>query len=134
MPKQIKDLPVEILNNPQQLQLQKRENKPRHNTKFYLYPENERDDALIRLIDYINPTKWYIFCRMKKEVDRLSSYMTSQAFKVASLHGDMEQKQREHTIRAFKNGLADIFIATDVAARGLDVNDVSHVFNYHTSI
>jgi ATP-dependent RNA helicase DeaD len=57
--------------------------------------------------------------------------MTSQGFKVASLHGDMEQKQREHTIRAFKQGLVDIFIATDVAARGLDVNDVSHVFNYH---
>jgi ATP-dependent RNA helicase DeaD len=68
---------------------------------------------------------------MKKEVDRLSSYMTSQGFKVASLHGDMEQKQREHTIRAFKQGLVEIFIATDVAARGLDVNDVSHVFNYH---
>jgi ATP-dependent RNA helicase DeaD len=68
---------------------------------------------------------------MKKEVDRLSSYMTSQGFKVAALHGDMEQKQREHTIRSFKQGLVEIFIATDVAARGLDVNDVSHVFNYH---
>jgi ATP-dependent RNA helicase DeaD len=68
---------------------------------------------------------------MKKEVDRLSSYMTSQGFKVASLHGDMEQKQRENTIRSFKQGLVEIFIATDVAARGLDVNDVSHVFNYH---
>jgi len=68
---------------------------------------------------------------MKKEVDRLSSYMTSQGFKVAALHGDMEQKQREHTIRSFKQGLIDIFIATDVAARGLDVNDVTHVFNFH---
>ncbi len=57
--------------------------------------------------------------------------MTAQGFKVSGLHGDMEQKQREVTIRAFKQGGIDIFIATDVAARGLDVNDVTHVFNYH---
>ena len=68
---------------------------------------------------------------MKKEVDRLVAHMTAQGFKVSGLHGDMEQKQREVTIRAFKSGGIDIFIATDVAARGLDVNDVTHVFNYH---
>ena len=132
MPKQIKALAQEILNNPKSVTITQKE---RTNTditqKFYVVNDYERDDALLRLIDYKNPTKCIIFCRMKKEVDRLSSYMTSQGFKVASLHGDMEQKQREHTIRAFKQGLVDIFIATDVAARGLDVNDVSHVFNYH---
>jgi ATP-dependent RNA helicase DeaD len=68
---------------------------------------------------------------MKKEVDRLVAHLTAQGFKVSGLHGDMEQKQREVTIRAFKQGGIDIFIATDVAARGLDVNDVTHVFNYH---
>ncbi|NOZ90186.1 MAG: DEAD/DEAH box helicase [Epsilonproteobacteria bacterium] len=132
MPKQIKALAEQILNNPKSVTITKSE---RTNTditqKFYVVSEYERDDALLRLIDYKNPSKCIIFCRMKKEVDRLSSYMTSQGFKVASLHGDMEQKQREHTIRAFKQGLVEIFIATDVAARGLDVNDVSHVFNYH---
>jgi len=132
MPKQIKDLALEILRTPETITITKRERTNQDITqKFYVVSENERDDALLRLIDYINPSKCIIFCRMKREVDRLSSYMTSQGFKVASLHGDMEQKQREQTIRAFKNGLADIFIATDVAARGLDVNDVSHVFNYH---
>jgi ATP-dependent RNA helicase DeaD len=132
MPKQIKDLALEILNSPATITITKKERTNQDITqKFYVVSENERDDALLRLIDYINPSKCIIFCRMKREVDRLSSYMTSQGFKVASLHGDMEQKQREQTIRAFKNGLADIFIATDVAARGLDVNDVSHVFNYH---
>jgi ATP-dependent RNA helicase DeaD len=68
---------------------------------------------------------------MKKEVDRLVAHLTAQGFKVSGLHGDMEQKQREVTIRAFKQGGIDIFVATDVAARGLDVNDVTHVFNYH---
>ena len=132
MPKPIKLLAQEILNNPKLVTITKSE---RTNTdiaqKFYVVADYERDDALLRLIDYKNPSKCIIFCRMKKEVDRLSSYMTSQGFKVASLHGDMEQKQRENTIRSFKQGLVEIFIATDVAARGLDVNDVSHVFNYH---
>jgi len=132
MPKQIKLLAEEILNSPKSVTVTKSERTNQDITqKFYVVSDYERDDALLRLIDYKNPSKCIIFCRMKKEVDRLSSYMTSQGFKVASLHGDMEQKQREHTIRAFKQGLVDIFIATDVASRGLDVNDVSHVFNYH---
>ena len=132
MPKQIKVLAEQILNSPKSVTITKSERTNTNITqKFYVVADYERDDALLRLIDYKNPNKCIIFCRMKKEVDRLSSYMTAQGFKVAALHGDMEQKQREHTIRSFKQGLVEIFIATDVAARGLDVNDVSHVFNYH---
>jgi len=132
MPKQIKVLAEKILKSPKSVTITKSERTNTDITQlFYVVADYERDDALLRLIDYKNPSKCIIFCRMKKEVDRLSSYMTAQGFKVASLHGDMEQKQREHTIRSFKQGLVEIFIATDVAARGLDVNDVSHVFNYH---
>ncbi len=83
------------------------------------------------MYDYKNPTKSIIFCRTKKEVDRLSTFMVSQGFMAKGLHGDMEQRQREEAIRAFKTSKLEILIATDVAARGLDVNDVSHVFNYH---
>jgi len=132
MPRQIKVLAEKILKSPKSVTITKSERTNSDITQlFYVVADYERDDALLRLIDFKNPNKCIIFCRMKKEVDRLSSYMTAQGFKVASLHGDMEQKQREHTIRSFKQGLVDIFIATDVAARGLDVNDVSHVFNYH---
>nr|WP_228256187.1 C-terminal helicase domain-containing protein [Aliarcobacter butzleri] len=70
-------------------------------------------------------------CRTKKDVDRLSTFLVSQGFMAKALHGDMEQKQREEAIRAFKSSKLEILIATDVAARGLDVNDVTHVFNYH---
>jgi ATP-dependent RNA helicase DeaD len=132
MPKAIRKLAEEILNDPKTVSITKSEST---NTSieqlYYVVQDRERDDALVRLIDYKNPDKCIIFCRMKKEVDRLAAHLTSQGFKVASLHGDMEQKQREVTIRAFKQGGVDIFVATDVAARGLDVNDVTHVFNYH---
>jgi len=132
MPNGIRKLAEQILNNPKTVSITKSEKTNSKITQlYYVVQERERDDALVRLIDYKNPDKCIIFCRMKKEVDRLVAHMTAQGFKVSGLHGDMEQKQREVTIRAFKSGGIDIFIATDVAARGLDVNDVTHVFNYH---
>ncbi len=132
MPKAIRKLAEQILKSPKTVSITKAESTNSNITQFYyVVQERERDDALVRLIDYKNPSKCIIFCRMKKEVDRLVAHMTAQGFKVSGLHGDMEQKQREVTIRAFKQGGIDIFIATDVAARGLDVNDVTHVFNYH---
>ena len=132
MPDQIRRLANEILNTPKTVSITKSESTNSSITQnYYVIAEHERDDALVRLMDFLEPSKCIIFCRMKKEVDRLASHLTSQGFKVGFLHGDMEQKQREIAIRAFKQGNTDIFVATDVAARGLDVNDVSHVFNYH---
>ena len=132
MPKAIRRLAEEILNGPKTVSITKAESTNTNIAQhYYVVQERGRDDALVRLIDYKNPGKCIVFCRMKKEVDRLVSHLTSQGFKVSGLHGDMEQKQREVTIRGFKQGGIDIFVATDVAARGLDVNDVTHVFNYH---
>ena len=97
---------------------------------YYVVEEFERDDALIRLLDYKDPSKAIVFCRMKSQVDKVTTMLVSQGYAAKGLHGDMEQRQREETIRAFKKDL-EILVATDVAARGLDVNDVTHVFNYH---
>jgi len=132
MPKAIRKLAEEILHNPKTVSITKSDSTNSDITQlYYVVNDRERNDALVRLIDYKNPTKAIIFCRMKSEVDRLINHLTSQGFKVGGLHGDMEQKQREIAIRGFKNSDVDLFVATDVAARGLDVNDVSHVFNYH---
>ncbi len=132
MPNQIRKLANDILKSPKTVSITKGESANSDIAQnYYVVQEHERDDALVRLIDFLEPAKCIIFCRMKKEVDRLASHLTSQGFKVGFLHGDMEQKQREIAIRGFKQGNIDIFVATDVAARGLDVNDVSHVFNYH---
>ena len=132
MPVAIRNLAKTILNDPEFITLTKSDiTNSKITQTFYVVDERERDDALIRLYDYKNPTKSIIFCRTKKEVDRLSTFMVSQGFMAKGLHGDMEQRQREEAIRAFKTSKLEILIATDVAARGLDVNDVSHVFNYH---
>ena len=132
MPTAIKNLAKTILNEPEFITLTKSDvTNAKITQTFYVVDERERDDALIRLYDFKNPSKSIIFCRTKKEVDRLSTFMVSQGFMAKGLHGDMEQRQREEAIRAFKTSKLEILIATDVAARGLDVNDVSHVFNYH---
>jgi len=132
MPPAIKNLAKRILKEPEFISVTKSEvTNSKIKQTFYVVDEYERDDALIRLYDYKNPTKSIIFCRTKKEVDRLSTYLISQGYTTKGLHGDMEQRQREEVIRAFKADKLEILIATDVAARGLDVNNVSHVFNYH---
>ncbi len=98
---------------------------------YYVIEERERDNAVIRLIDSLDPAKSIIFCRTKKEVDRIDTMLVALGYSARGLHGDMEQRQREEVIRNFRSGKIEILVATDVAARGLDVMDVSHVFNYH---
>jgi ATP-dependent RNA helicase DeaD len=68
---------------------------------------------------------------MKREVDRLTEHILALGFNAAGLHGDLEQRDRETVIKAYRRGETKIMVATDVAARGLDVKDVTHVFNYH---
>ncbi len=132
MPNAIKELATQILHSPTFISITKKEVTNENIKQFYyVVDERERDEALIRLLDYKNPTKAIIFCRMKVEVDRLNEFLNAQGFNARGLHGDMQQRQREETIKAFKRGGCDILIATDVAARGLDISDVSHVFNYH---
>ena len=132
MPQAIKNLAQTILKEPEFITLTKKDiTNSKITQTYYVVDERERDDALIRLYDFKNPEKSIIFCRTKKEVDRLSTFLVSQGFSAKGLHGDMEQRQREEAINAFKKGKLEVLIATDVAARGLDVNDVTHVFNYH---
>ncbi len=132
MPKPIKMLAETILYRPEFVTITKT-NTTNENIKqlYYVVEERERDDALIRLMDFKNPVKSIVFCRTKREVDRLADFLMAQGISAKGLHGDMEQRQREDVIRGFKRGSFETLIATDVAARGLDVKDVSHVFNYH---
>ncbi|MGA1931759.1 DEAD/DEAH box helicase [Arcobacter sp. YIC-464] len=132
MPTAIKNLAKTILVEPEFITITKKEvTNSKITQTYYVVDEHERDDALIRLYDFKNPEKSIIFCRTKKEVDRLSTFLISQGYMAKGLHGDMEQRQREEAIKAFKSSKLEILIATDVAARGLDVSDVTHVFNYH---
>ena len=101
------------------------------NQTFYVVADDERDAAALRLIESMNPEKCIVFCKTREETDRLTSTLLARSFSAAPLHGDIDQSRRERTIRDFRQGRVKVLVATDVAARGLDVADISHVFNYH---
>ena len=87
-------------------------------------------DVLSRLIDANNIKLGLVFCNTKKKVDEVASHLQSRGYMVEALHGDMNQSQRDKVMAKFRKGTIDILIATDVAARGIDVDDIEAVFNY----
>lgn len=100
-------------------------------SQFYFEVKNkDRFETLCRVIDVDEPTAAIIFCKTKRGVDELVEAMQSRGYSVEGMHGDMTQNHRMNTLRKFKEGSLEFLIATDVAARGIDVENVSHVINY----
>lgn len=96
----------------------------------YEVPRSRKIDALNRILDAEEPQSAMIFCRTKNAVDELGEALLARGYAVDTLHGDLSQAQRDRVMRRFRGGQAEILIATDVAARGLDIPDVSHVINF----
>lgn len=97
---------------------------------YYEVKQKDRFEALCRIIDVDEPTSAIIFCKTKKGVDELVEALEVRGYDAEGMHGDMSQGQRLSTLRRFKEGNLDFLVATDVAARGIDVENVSHVINY----
>lgn len=93
-------------------------------------PMGRKTDALIMLLYAYSPKSCMIFCNTKKSVDELTESLTSKGINAIGLHGDMKQIQRTQVMNSFKKGYSSVLIATDVAARGIDVDDIDMVFNY----
>ena len=98
--------------------------------KFYRVKNQDKDAACVRLLEYYQPKLTLIFCNTKKKVDELSDLLKEQGFQAEGLHGELSQAQRDAVMKRFRNGGTSILIATDVAARGIDVDDVEAVINY----
>lgn len=134
MPKPIQLLANRVLKNPELVSVNKTEDGTINKNIEELYcviDDSERDDAIVRLMDSEEPEKAIVFCRTKSEVDRLSTMLMGRGHLAKGLHGDMEQRQREVVMRSFQTGTTNVLVATDVAARGLDVKGVTHVINFH---
>ncbi len=93
-------------------------------------PMGSKKDALNLLLRYYNPSLSMIFCNTKQMVDEITEHLNQNGFDVDGLHGDMKQSQRTKVMNSFKSGKTSILVATDVAARGIDVNNIEYVFNY----
>ena len=97
---------------------------------YYEVKQKDRFEAMCRLIDVANVQTGIIFCRTKRSVDEVTEQMQQANYNVEAMHGDLSQNHRMNTLRKFKKGTINFLIATDVAARGIDVENVTHVINY----
>ncbi len=103
---------------------------PRIRQVAHLMPRAQKTAALCRVLDFESPKSAIVFCRTRLEVDQLTDTLTAHGYSARALHGGMEQKQRDRIMQAFRSEQVEILVATDVAARGLDIEHVSHVINY----
>ncbi|WCN36233.1 DEAD/DEAH box helicase [Aneurinibacillus uraniidurans] len=131
MPKPIQNLAEKFMINPKIIKVQAKEITSQAVEQVY-YEVNERDkfDVLCRLLDVENPELAVIFGRTKMRVDELSDALNKRGYLAGGLHGDLNQRQRDVVMNKFREGNIDILVATDVAARGIDVSGVTHVYNF----
>ena len=97
---------------------------------YYVVQHKNKEEVLCRLMDYYDPARALIFCNTKRMVDELTENLKKRGYAVEGLHGDLSQHQRDTVMNLFKSGNVAVLIATDVAARGIDVDNVEAVFNY----
>jgi ATP-dependent RNA helicase DeaD len=131
MPAPILAITKRFQNDPELVGVEQKSRTVDSVSQFYVdVPIGRKDDALRMLLLALEPKLSIIFCNTKIKVSELTDLLISHGFKAAGLHGDMKQQNRTQVINSFKSGKLGILIATDVAARGIDVDDVDMVFNY----
>lgn len=134
MPPRIASIARHHLQNPVEIQIVKEPVgpgvAPRVRQIAYLVGRQHKVAALARILDMSTPKSTLVFCRTRLEVDELISMLNSRGYRSEGLHGGMNQAQRDRVMASFRSGATDLLVATDVAARGLDISHVSHVMNY----
>ena len=131
MPKPILDITDQFQKDAKLVKVAAKElTIPLVSQKYYRVKSQDKDAACVRLLEYYQPKLCLIFCNTKKKVDELAEVLKQHGYQAEGLHGDMSQAQRDVAMNRFRNGSTNILIATDVAARGIDVDDVEAVINY----
>lgn len=131
MPKPILEIAKRCLHEPEIVKvIQKELTVPKIEQYYYEVNPRKKNEVLSRLLDMYDPSLSLVFCNTKRKVDELVADLKGRGYFAEGLHGDMKQSQRDRVMNGFRNGRTDILVATDVAARGIDVDDVEAVFNY----
>ena len=131
MPKPILEIAKRYLHEPEIVKvIQKELTVPKIEQYYYEVNPRKKNEVLSRLLDMYDPSLSLVFCNTKRKVDELVADLKGRGYFAEGLHGDMKQSQRDRVMNSFRNGRTDILVATDVAARGIDVDDVEAVFNY----
>lgn len=131
IPPEIETLINWAMRNPQTIEIGARRT-PAETVKHVIYPvsESQKTDLLLELLKRVNYDSVIVFCRTKYGADRVAHLLKRNNHAVAVLHSNRTQREREQALRGFRDGRFEVLVATDIAARGLDIADVSHVVNY----
>lgn len=133
-PHDIETLAAKVMKQPEMVKVESTHQHSTIEQRFFkLNTTEERDDALEALLLTHKPESSVVFCNTKKEVQNVTDELSHRGFSVVELHGDMEQREREQALTMFANKSISILVATDVAARGLDVDNLDAVFNFELS-
>ena len=131
MPDAIKRIGVKFMKEPEHVKIAAKELTTELVDQYYIrVKENEKFDTMTRLMDVEQPELSIVFGRTKRRGDELTRGLKIRGFRAEGIHGDLDQGKRLRVLRDFKNGNLDVLVATDVAARGLDISGVTHVYNY----
>jgi ATP-dependent RNA helicase DeaD len=131
MPLPISELALRYMHNPEFITIKPKEiTVP--NTEQYYYKVHEKDkfDTLCRLLDLHSPDAAIVFARTKRRVDEIFEALCKRGYSAEAIHGDLTQSKRDSVMRKFKKRIVEILVATDVAARGLDIGSVTHIYNF----
>ncbi|WP_101846613.1 DEAD/DEAH box helicase [Halobacillus sp. Marseille-P3879] len=131
MPKEIRDIATKLMKQPEEVKVKAKEMTVENIEQYYIeIPEKHKFDTLTRLLDIDAPALAIVFGRTKRRVDEVSDGLQARGFRAEGIHGDLTQGKRMSVLNKFKKGRIEILVATDVAARGLDISEVSHVYNF----
>jgi len=131
MPPEIKRVGVQFMHDPKHVKIKAKELTTDLIDQYYVRSRDfEKFDVMTRFFDVQDPDLTIVFTRTKRRVDELSSGLQARGYNAAGIHGDLTQKRRSQIMNEFRHGQLDILVATDVAARGIDINDVTHVYNF----
>ena len=131
IPKPIQELARNFMVEPEFISIKTKEaTVPNTEQYYYQLHEKQKFDTLCRLLDLHSPESAIVFARTKRRVNELFEALNKRGYPAEAIHGDLTQAKRDEVMRKFKKGIAEILVATDVAARGLDISDVTHVYNF----
>src|SRR5690625_35414 len=131
MPREIRDIATNLMKNPKEVKVKAKEITVENTEQYFIEtPERNKFDTLTNHLDIHDPELAIVFGRTKRRVDEIAEGLQIRGFKAEGIHGDLTQGKRMSVLNKFKSGRIEILVATDVAARGLDISGVTHVYNF----
>ncbi|GGN58693.1 MULTISPECIES: DEAD/DEAH box helicase [Oceanobacillus] len=131
MPKEIRDIATTLMKQPKEVKIKAKEMTVENIDQYFIeIPEKFKFDTLNNHVDIHSPELAIVFARTKKRVDEITEGLQARGYRAEGIHGDLTQGKRMSVLNKFKNGRVDVLVATDVAARGLDISGVTHVYNF----